>query len=137
METKDDRDCTTEEIRQIIEGIDHKKAPEEGGITKKILMWKFEKFPRLLTSLYKGCLRKEWFPKRWKRGRIIPLIKRGKENRYNASKYRPISLLNIGGKVLEKLVIKRLMHFLYSIDLLNQNHFGFSPKKTLQTRQWQ
>jgi len=38
MERKDDRDFTTEEIRQTIEIIDHKKAPGDDGIASKILM---------------------------------------------------------------------------------------------------
>ena len=57
METEDDRDFTTEEIRQTIKSIDYKKATGEDGITNKILMWTFERFPRLVTSLYNGGLR--------------------------------------------------------------------------------
>jgi hypothetical protein len=87
METEDNRDFTTEEIRQTIMSIDHKKAPGEDGITNRILMWTFESFPQLVTSLYNGCLGKGCFPKRSKKARIIPLIKPGKENCNNASKY--------------------------------------------------
>ena len=77
MDTEDDRDFTTEEIRQIIKSIDYKKAPGEDGITSKILMWTFESFPRLVTSIYNGCLSKGCFPKRWKRARILPILKPG------------------------------------------------------------
>jgi hypothetical protein len=42
------------------------------------------------------------FPKDWKIAKIIPIVKPGKENSLYPSKYRPISLINIGGKVLEK-----------------------------------
>jgi hypothetical protein len=66
----------------------------------------------------------------WKRARIIPLTRPGKENSNDASKYRPTSLLNVEVKVLEKLLINRIMHFLYTNDLLNQNQFGFSPQKS-------
>jgi len=97
METKDDRDFTTEEIRQTIESLNCKKAPGEDGIASKIFMWTFERLPRLITSLYYGCLRKGCFPKICKRARIIPLTKPGKENYNDASKYRPTSILNVGG----------------------------------------
>ena len=93
-------------------------------------MWTFERFPRLVTSLYNGCLRKGCIPKRWKKARIIPLTKPGKGNCNDTSKYRLISLLNVGGKVLEKLLISRIMYFLNSKDLLNPNQFGFSPQKS-------
>jgi hypothetical protein len=137
MQMEDDRDFTQEEIRQTIKSTDHKKATREDGITSKILMWTFKRFPPLVTSLYNGCWRKGCFPKRWKRARIIPLTKPGKQNCNDASKYQPISLLNVEGKVLEKLLINRTMHFLHRNDLLHQNQFGLSPQKALQTRQWQ
>jgi hypothetical protein len=92
-------------------------------------MWTFERIPRHVTTLYNGCLRKICFPKRWKRARIIFLTKPGKENGNDESKNRSVSLLNVGGKVLEKLLINRIMHFFSSNDLLNQNQFGFSPQK--------
>jgi len=130
METEDDKDFTKEEIRQTIQSIDYKKATVEDGITNKILLWTFERFLLLVTSLYNGCLKKGCFPTRWKRARIIPLAKPGKEKCSDVSKSRPISLLNTGAKVLEKLLIKRIMHFLYNNDLLNQNQFGFTPQKS-------
>jgi hypothetical protein len=102
IETEDDKNFTTEEIRQAIKSIDYKKATAEDGITSKFLLWTFERFPVTVKSLYNDCLREGCFLKRW-RARIIPLIKPGKENCYDASKYRPIRLLNTGGKVLEKL----------------------------------
>jgi hypothetical protein len=38
MVTEDDREFTTEEIRQAINSIDHKKALGEDGVTSKIKM---------------------------------------------------------------------------------------------------
>jgi len=75
-------------------------------------MWTFERFPRLVTSLYNGCLRKGCFPRGWKRARIIPLTKPEKENCNDTSKYGSISLPNVGRKVLVKLLINEIMHFL-------------------------
>ena len=42
---------------------------------------------------------------------------------------RPINLINVGGKVLEKILINRIMHHVYS-NLLNYKQFGFTPKKS-------
>ena len=39
-------------------------------------------------------------------------------------------MLNAGGKVLQKLLINRIIHFLYSNDLLNQNQFAFTPQRS-------
>jgi len=45
------------------------------------------------------------------------------------SKYRPISLLNMGGKVLEELLINRINHHMYKNELLIDSKYGFTPKR--------
>ena len=64
-----------------------------------------------------------------KRVKVIPITKPGKEDTIDPSKYRPISRINVGGKVLEKLLINRIMHYVYTNGLLNHNQYGFTPKK--------
>ena len=59
-------------------------------------------FPELLTAMYNECVERGCFLKRWKIAKIIPIIKPGQENSMDPSKYRLISLLNMGGKMLEK-----------------------------------
>ena len=66
----------------------------------------------------------------WKCVKVIPILKPGKEETMYPTKYRPISLINFGGKVLEKHIINRIMHYLYTNDLLNHILFGFTPKKS-------
>jgi len=63
-----------------------------------------------------------------KKAKLIPIIKPGKERSYEVSKYRPISLLNIGGKVLEKLMINRINHHTHTKEYINQNQYGFRPQ---------
>jgi len=46
----------------------------------------------------------------------------------NPSKYRQISLLNIGGKVLDKLRINKFNHHMYNNELLTDNQYGFTPQ---------
>lgn len=117
-------------MKDTIKTIDHKKTSVEDGITSKILLWNVESLPQTLTSIYNGCLKNACFPKRWKKARIIPIIKPGKEEILNPSKFRPISLLNVGGKVLEKLLINRINHYLYTNTLLNDNQYGFRPQRS-------
>ena len=88
--------------------MDTKKAPGEDGITGEVYQSAFEIFPRFITAMYNGCLRRGVFPKRWKTANLIPIAKPGKENSDEVSKFRPISLLNTGGKVLEKLLINSI-----------------------------
>jgi hypothetical protein len=69
-----------------------------------------------------------YFPRQWKSAIIIPIIKRGKETCDDISKYRPISLINMAAKVLEKVLINRIMHSMHSYYLLSQNQYGFAPQ---------
>jgi hypothetical protein len=61
---------------------------------------------------------------------IILIIKPGKEESDEVSKFRPISLLDIGGKVLEKILINRINHHVFSRGHMNKNQFGFRPQKS-------
>ena len=73
--------------------------------------------------------KKGTFPKRWKKAVIIPIIKPGQEGSVEVSKYHPISLLDTGGKVLEKIMINRINHHVYSRGYMNENQYGFRPQK--------
>jgi hypothetical protein len=70
----------------------------------------------LAAAIYNQCLKTGFFPRRWKTANIIPITKPGKENSRDPSKYCTISLLNIGGKVLEKLLITRINHYMYKLN---------------------
>jgi hypothetical protein len=64
------------------------------------------------------------------RAKLIPITKPGKENSEDVSKFRPISLLNTGGKVPEKVLINRINHHVFSHDLMNNNQYGFTPQRS-------
>jgi hypothetical protein len=83
----------------------NKKARGENGITGEIYKNAFEIFPRYITAMYNGCLNRRIFLTRWKRTKPIPITKPEKNNCEDVTKFRPISLINTGGKVLEKLLI--------------------------------
>jgi len=125
--TEDDRDFTTEELRNTIASMNN-KAPGIDGITGNIYKQAFNAVPSFVTALYNGCLKQGVFPTEWKEARIIPIIKPGCEKSTDVTKYRPNSLLNYGGKVLEKLLINRINHHTSSIGYLNQNQYGFRPQ---------
>jgi hypothetical protein len=127
VNTSDDREFTLAETRNVVESMNTKKAPGEDGITGEIFKQVFEIFPKYITAIYNGCLRKGVFPRRWKRAKLIPVIKPGKEYSEEVTKFRPISLLNIQGKILEKLLITRINYWIYSTNCLHNTQYGFTP----------
>ena len=80
--------------------------------------------------MYNECLKRGHFPEQWKIANIIPITKQGTKDSYDTSKYRHISLINIDGKVLQKLLINIIMRHLYKTEFLNNNQFGFIPQKS-------
>jgi hypothetical protein len=60
---------------------------------------------------------------------LRPITKPRKENSDNISKFPPISLLNIEGKVLEKVVINRTNHHVFSHYFINTNQYRFTPQR--------
>ena len=77
-----------------------------------------------LKITFMSCLRDGTFPNIWKRANVVPVHKKNEKN--VKRNYRPISLLPIFGKILEKLVYDSLYSHLISRDLLNPNQSGFS-----------
>ena len=55
--------------------------------------------------------------------KVIPIHKGGSTQ--DVDNYRPISLLSIFDKIIEKLMHKRLYNFLLEHNILYQNQFGF------------
>jgi hypothetical protein len=113
---------------KIIEGMKDKKAPGEDGIQAEIYKLSFKIFPKSVTELYNKCLKYGVFPERWKKAKIISITKPDTHNSKDITKYRPISLLSLGGKILEKALINRINHHIHSTEFLNKNQYGFIPQ---------
>ena len=62
-------------------------------------------------------------PERFKLAKVIPVFKKGMST--NLNNYRPISLLSIFNKLLEKLMFNRLIVFLNKNNILYNKQFGF------------
>ena len=62
-------------------------------------------------------------PDEWKKARIVPLYKSGGQE--NMDNYRPISMLPVLSKILEKVVNFQLQQYLKKFDLLSPGQSGF------------
>jgi hypothetical protein len=78
-------------------------------------------------SLLCAVLLLNYFPSQWKVAQIILILKRGKHP-YALTSYRSISLLPIVSKVLEKLLLTRLLPLVEHIGLMPSHQFGFREK---------
>ena len=63
------------------------------------------------------------FPKQLKIAKVIPLFKAGDDMIFN--NYRPVSILPIFSKILERIMYNRLLDYMDKLNILNNNQFGF------------
>ena len=63
------------------------------------------------------------FPSELKIARVIPLFKSGESNKF--SNYRPVSVLPLFSKILERLMYSRLLSFINKHNILYAYQFGF------------
>ena len=84
-----------------------------------------------ITAIVNTSIVTGFFPSLWKYPHVIPLHKKGDKD--DVSNFRPISLLPIISKILEKIVANQLMSFLESNMLLASSQHGFRPHLSTET----
>ena len=84
-----------------------------------------------LCSIINSSIFSSTFPKAWKCASIVPLHKSG--DRTTPSNYRPISLLPVASKLLEKHVQKQLSSHLNQNDLLFPFQSGFRQNHSTES----
>ncbi len=70
------------------------------------------------------------YPKQWKLSNWTPLHK--KDSIYKRENYRPISLCNNLGKILDKIIFKSFYDYLEKNNLFNKHNYGFKRKSSCQ-----
>ena len=82
-----------------------------------------------LTYVYNLCIIKNTFPRALKKAKVTPVCK--SDNSADPSNYRPISIVSVLSKPLEKHINKHL--HLNSYNLLHPSQSGFRKKHSCQT----
>ena len=81
-------------------------------------------YKQYLLELYNNSWNKEEIPDKWKKGLLIPIAKPNKDE-HNITSYRPITMLSCIGKLMERMVHKRLYWHIENYNLLNIAQAGF------------
>lgn len=121
---------TTDETVNVIIRIKN-KSPGTNQIIKTDLTNLPLMMIQRLTAIFNASLTCGYFPKKFKQALITLIPKAGKPNR--PENFRPISLLNIPGKILEKIINNRLKAHLENNLLLNTQQYGFRESRGTTT----
>lgn len=123
----DDPPFTTAELEMVLQNQNPKKAPGPDGLTADICTAAINCDREVFLAMANRCLSLSHFPKQWKVAHVCILRKPGKDDYTSPKSYRPIGLLSVLGKIVEKLLVGRLQwHFL---PTLNTNQYGFMPQR--------
>ena len=82
-----------------------------------------------LLSLFNTSWTSGFVPDSWKHGIVVPIPKPGKAPE-QVTGYRPITLLPCMGKLMERMVLRRLQHTLESRNVFSSFHLGFRKGKS-------
>ena len=69
-----------------------------------------DSWKQLLHAFLPTCWLNEILPSIWKQSVVIPILKQGKPKSAITS-YRPVALTSHAGKIMEKIILKRLLHY--------------------------
>jgi ribonuclease HI len=123
---------TKEEIYRSLKGAKGTTAPGEDEIPTLVWkhLWKY--LQTAITHIFAKSVELAYYPKRWKQARIVVLRKPGKPDYTVPGAYRPISLLNTLGKVLEAVMARRLSFWAETYKLLPETQFGGRPGRNTE-----
>ena len=114
--------CSSE-MEEEISNLNVKKASGPFSIPTKILKLLKELISKPLEILFNCSFSLGVVPDSFKTARKLPVFKKGSETSPN--NYRPISLLSIFNRILERLMYKRLINFIDKYNILFNKQFGF------------
>ena len=111
------------EINRIINQLKSTTSCGHDGISNKIVKKLKDALTGPLCTLFNLSLTNGEFPEMYKKSDVVQLYK--SRNKLIRTNYRPISLLPVMSKILEKIVYKRVYSFLDKNNTLYVSHYGF------------
>jgi len=118
-----------EEIVQIITMLNNSSSGYDDVNMKLLKSVKHD----ILTPLLHICnlsLEHGKFPDKLKIAKVVPIFKKGDKQLFD--NYRPVSILPAFSKIIEKLVYKRIIHFLDKHNILYKYQFGFRQGRSTE-----
>ena len=116
---------TPDEVQSVLQSLNIGKAAGPDSISNRLLNELAIPLSEPLCDLFNFSLQSGQVPSTWKEANVSPVHK--KDDPSIISNYRPISLLNTVGKVMEKIVHKHVFNFCRDNSILTALQSGFVP----------
>ena len=112
-------------VHLYVSEIDINKSSGIENISSRCLKDALTALNDQICFIFEKSIGKAIFPDLWKIATVVPLHKGGTKE--DVSNYRPVSLLPVPGKILEKLIHNQMMSFFNENNLLCEHQSGFRP----------
>ena len=116
------KDVTQEEIQSIVKNLKD-SSPGYDDICPKYVKYASSPIIAILQYVFQLSLNQGIFPTELKKAKVIPLYKSNDVSKL--SNYRPVSILPVFSKVLERIMYNRIMDFININNILYDLQFGF------------
>ena len=121
-----------QEVFNLIQKILSNKASGLDNISARLLKEASPIVTSSLTFIINQSITTGIFPINvWKRARVLPIFKEGR--RTDPNKYRPISVLPVVSKLIERVVFNQLYEYLNNNNLLTESQSGLRPMFSTET----
>ena len=125
------RAVTFSEVRKMLKELKPRKATGIDGIPSRLLKDGADALASPLSAIFNLSIQQNVIPAEWKKAKVTPLHKSGAKD--NPQNYRPISVLPVVSKVLERLIHKQLASYFDEHGLLCMSQSGFRRKHSTET----
>ncbi|EDN04275.1 conserved hypothetical protein [Histoplasma mississippiense (nom. inval.)] len=105
-------------------------SPGTDGITVRMLKACWQHVSFFIQQLYNCCLRLCHFPRAWKLAEVAMIPKVGKRDRSSVRSWRPIALLSVISKGLERIIARRLAYTALIHGIVSPQHGGALPRRS-------
>ena len=111
------------ELCNTVKLLPRNKAPGHDEVSASVVKSVIMNIAKPLTHIFNlsFCIGK--FPNQLKLAKVVPIFK--SDDRLLVSNYRPISVLPVFSKILEKLMYNRMIGFIEKHNILSSSQFGF------------
>ncbi|XP_065678184.1 uncharacterized protein LOC124818163 [Hydra vulgaris] len=121
---------TYNEFEIAFKSLKRNKAIGPDDINGNIVIDSFNEIKDILFKVFKASITQGSFPNSLKIAKVTPIFKTGDHT--NIKNYRPISVLPVFSKILERIMYNRIYTYLIDNKLLYKNQFGFQRNSSTE-----